>query len=112
MMWDWAFALEILPVLAKAAVVTIEATFIGFIIAAVLGLVLAVTQVLGQLGLAQTLTPADGLQGPPLRTGKVEANRPPVEMLAEQAGDVMQHVANGMVGSSGHDGRGYYVLGS
>lgn len=45
MMWDWAFALEILPVLAKAAVVTIEATFIGFIIAAVLGLVLAVTRI-------------------------------------------------------------------
>lgn len=45
MMWDWAFTLEILPVLAKAAVVTVEATVIGFIIAAVLGLVLAVARI-------------------------------------------------------------------
>lgn len=45
MMWDWAFTLEILPVLAKAAIVTVEATFIGFIIAAVLGLVLAVARI-------------------------------------------------------------------
>ena len=45
MMWDWTFTLEILPVLAKAAIVTVEATFIGFIIAAVLGLVLAVTRI-------------------------------------------------------------------
>jgi polar amino acid transport system permease protein len=40
-MWDWAFTFEILPVLARAAIVTIEATAIGFVIAAVLGLVLA-----------------------------------------------------------------------
>jgi polar amino acid transport system permease protein len=45
MMWDWAFTLEILPVLAKAAIVTVEATFLGFIIAAVLGLVLAVARI-------------------------------------------------------------------
>jgi polar amino acid transport system permease protein len=41
MIWDWSFAFEILPVLARAAVVTIEATLIGFVIAALLGLVLA-----------------------------------------------------------------------
>jgi polar amino acid transport system permease protein len=41
MMWDWAFTFEILPVLAKAAIVTIEATALGFLIAATLGLVLA-----------------------------------------------------------------------
>jgi polar amino acid transport system permease protein len=41
MIWDWSFAFEILPVLARAAVVTIEATLIGFAIAALLGLVLA-----------------------------------------------------------------------
>lgn len=40
-MWDWAFTFEILPVLARAAILTIEATAIGFVIAAVLGLVLA-----------------------------------------------------------------------
>jgi polar amino acid transport system permease protein len=41
MMWDWAFTFEILPVLARAAVVTIEATALGFLIAATLGLVFA-----------------------------------------------------------------------
>jgi polar amino acid transport system permease protein len=41
MLFDWGFALEILPQLARAAVVTIEATFLGFALAAVLGLVLA-----------------------------------------------------------------------
>ena len=41
MLFDWQFALSILPQLARAAVVTIEATFVGFALAAVLGLVLA-----------------------------------------------------------------------
>jgi polar amino acid transport system permease protein len=41
-LFDWQFALEILPTLARAAVVTIGATFLGFAIAAVLGLVLAI----------------------------------------------------------------------
>jgi polar amino acid transport system permease protein len=41
MLFDWQFALQILPQLARAAVVTIEATFLGFAVAAVLGLVLA-----------------------------------------------------------------------
>jgi polar amino acid transport system permease protein len=40
-MWDWAFTFEILPVLARAAIVTVEATALGFVIAAVLGLILA-----------------------------------------------------------------------
>jgi polar amino acid transport system permease protein len=41
MLFDWQFAFQILPQLARAAVVTIEATFLGFAVAAVLGLVLA-----------------------------------------------------------------------
>ncbi|MCJ8024989.1 ectoine/hydroxyectoine ABC transporter permease subunit EhuD [Shinella yambaruensis] len=41
MMWDWAFTIDILPVLARAAVITVQATAIGFVIAALLGLVLA-----------------------------------------------------------------------
>lgn len=44
-MWDWAFAFEILPVLAKAAIVSIEATLIGFVLAAGLGLVLALSRI-------------------------------------------------------------------
>jgi len=47
MLWDWAYALEVLPVLAKAAIITIEATFLGFLIAASLGLALAILRMLG-----------------------------------------------------------------
>jgi polar amino acid transport system permease protein len=45
MIWDWSFAFEILPLLARAAVVTIEATLLGFVIAALLGLVLAAVRI-------------------------------------------------------------------
>lgn len=41
MMWDWAYTFEVLPRLTKAAVITIEATLLGFVIAATFGLVLA-----------------------------------------------------------------------
>lgn len=40
--WDWQFTWEILPILARASIITIEATLLGFVLAAVLGLVLAV----------------------------------------------------------------------
>lgn len=46
MIWDWAFAASILPQLMRAALVTIEATLIGFAIAATLGLVLTMARVL------------------------------------------------------------------
>lgn len=42
MIWDWSYAFEILPVLAEASLVTIEATILGFILALVLGLVFAI----------------------------------------------------------------------
>ncbi|RWM30629.1 ectoine/hydroxyectoine ABC transporter permease subunit EhuD [Mesorhizobium sp.] len=45
MMWDWSFTLEILPTLANAAIITVEATLIGFVIAALLGLVLALVRI-------------------------------------------------------------------
>jgi polar amino acid transport system permease protein len=41
-LWSWSYVAEILPILAGAAVVTIEATLIGFALAAVIGLVLAI----------------------------------------------------------------------
>ena len=44
-MWDWAFTFEILPILAKAAVISIEATLLGFVLAATLGLVLALLRI-------------------------------------------------------------------
>jgi polar amino acid transport system permease protein len=42
MIWDWSYAFEILPVLAQASLVTIEATLLGFLLALVLGLVFAI----------------------------------------------------------------------
>lgn len=39
--WDWQFAWEILPLLLEAAIVTVQATIMGFIIAAILGLIWA-----------------------------------------------------------------------
>jgi polar amino acid transport system permease protein len=41
MLFDWAYTLEILPLLARAALVTIEATLLGFVFAAILGLIFA-----------------------------------------------------------------------
>lgn len=39
--FDWSFALEILPTLGSALVITIQATVLGMLVAATLGLVLA-----------------------------------------------------------------------
>lgn len=47
--WNWGYTLEILPVLATAAIVTIEATLISFVIALVLGLILAVLRMSGSI---------------------------------------------------------------
>jgi len=44
-MWDWSFTLEILPTLAQAAIISIEATLLGFVLAASLGLVLALARI-------------------------------------------------------------------
>jgi polar amino acid transport system permease protein len=41
MFWDWAFTFEILPDLARASLVTLQATVLGFALAAVLGLAFA-----------------------------------------------------------------------
>ena len=42
MIWDWEYTWEILPILAKASLVTLQATILGFALAAVLGLVFAI----------------------------------------------------------------------
>ena len=44
MLWDWEFVWEILPVLAGVSVITVKVTALGFLIAAVLGLVLALAR--------------------------------------------------------------------
>jgi polar amino acid transport system permease protein len=49
MLWDWSCALEVLPILAKAAIITVEATFLGFLMAASLGLVFAILRMLGPM---------------------------------------------------------------
>jgi polar amino acid transport system permease protein len=55
MLWDWSYALEVLPILAKAAIITVEATFLGFLMAASLGLVFAILRMLGPM-IAWTVT--------------------------------------------------------
>lgn len=42
MFWDWNYALEVLPVLARASIITIQATVLGFILAVTLGLAFAI----------------------------------------------------------------------
>lgn len=39
--WDWEYAFEILPQLLEATIVTIQATFVGFALALVIGLLFA-----------------------------------------------------------------------
>jgi polar amino acid transport system permease protein len=40
--WDWEYTWEILPILAKASIVTVQATILGFALAAIVGLLLAI----------------------------------------------------------------------
>jgi polar amino acid transport system permease protein len=47
MIWDWQYTLSILPDLAHAAIITVEATFISFFFALILGLVLALLRMKG-----------------------------------------------------------------
>jgi polar amino acid transport system permease protein len=56
MFWDWAFAGEILPLLARASLVTLQATILGFAIAAVLGLAFAIGRMYGPAWLSVPLT--------------------------------------------------------
>lgn len=44
MLWDWQFVWEILPDLLEGLVVTVEATLLGFGVAAILGLLLALAR--------------------------------------------------------------------
>lgn len=41
MRFDWAFAFDVLPVLAKAAIITVQATLVGYAVALSFGLALA-----------------------------------------------------------------------
>lgn len=45
--WDWNYAWEVLPILAEASLVTIQVTVLGFALALVLGMVLAVGRMAG-----------------------------------------------------------------
>ncbi len=47
MFWDWSFAFEILPLLALASLVTLQATILGFALAATLGLAFAIARMYG-----------------------------------------------------------------
>ena len=44
MEWDWNFVWQIMPTLVEGAKITVVATLLGFVLAAVLGLVIAVAR--------------------------------------------------------------------
>jgi polar amino acid transport system permease protein len=46
-LWDWDYAIEILPILGEAAIVTVQATLAGFLLALVLGLAFAIGRMAG-----------------------------------------------------------------
>ncbi len=56
MLFDWSYTAEILPVLARAALVTIEVTLLGFVVAATLGLLLAILRMSPQRAVAMPVT--------------------------------------------------------
>jgi polar amino acid transport system permease protein len=45
--WDWNYAWEVLPILGQASLITVQATVIGFALALVIGLALAIARMLG-----------------------------------------------------------------
>ena len=45
--WDWDYAWEVLPTLAEASLITVKATLLGFTVALLLGLVLAIARMAG-----------------------------------------------------------------
>ncbi len=49
--WDWDYAWEVLPILAEASVVTVQATLAGFALALVVGLLFAVGRMAGPAAL-------------------------------------------------------------
>jgi polar amino acid transport system permease protein len=55
-LWDWSYTWQILPELARAAVITIEATLLGFALAAILGLVFAILRMSRNPWIANPLT--------------------------------------------------------
>jgi polar amino acid transport system permease protein len=55
-LWDWSYAWQILPVLARAAVITIEATLLGFALAAALGLLFALLRMSRNPWIANPIT--------------------------------------------------------
>jgi polar amino acid transport system permease protein len=55
MFWDWDFTREVLPALAQASVITVIATFLGFAIAATLGLAFAIGRMFGPKWLSTPL---------------------------------------------------------
>ena len=92
--FDWSFALEILPTLGSALVITIQATVLGMLVAVTLGLALALlrrsrlalvslptafviefvrsTPLLVQMYFLFYVLPLTGVQMSPLATGIVE----------------------------------------
>lgn len=50
-LWDWTYAWEVFPLLAEASLITLQATLMGFAVALVVGLLLAIGRMAGPTGL-------------------------------------------------------------
>jgi polar amino acid transport system permease protein len=67
MFWDWDFTFEVAPLLIEASRITLVATVLGFAIAAVLGLALAIGRMFGPRWLSVPLTGfIEGVRSTPL----------------------------------------------
>ena len=54
-LWDWAYAWEVLPILAEASVITVKATLMGFVVALSVGLLFAIGRMVGPVWLRWTV---------------------------------------------------------
>ena len=54
-LWDWAYAWEVLPILAEASVITVKATLMGFVVALSVGLLFAIGRMVGPMWMRWTV---------------------------------------------------------
>ena len=78
-LWSWESTWQILPELARAAVITIEATLLGFALAAILGLVFAILRMSRNPWIANPITgpshPDDVRRSRPVGSGSSVCSR-------------------------------------
>lgn len=65
--WDWDYTWQILPILGRASLITVEATVLGFVFALIIGLVFAIARLAGPKWLRwATIGIIEGVRSTPL----------------------------------------------